>query len=104
MTASLEDWIERQYAVSARAMLRSISPVAIVKARPGFGQTIVPETGPVVASPCPPPAIPSPDYFFHWYRDSAVVIDALRLLHQDGTLGAEAAVACRRISSGSAWR
>ena len=30
---------------------------------------------------------PDPDYFFHWYRDSAVVIDALRLLFEDGSAG-----------------
>ena len=90
MTASLEDWIERQYAVSAGAMSRSISPIAIIKARPGFGQTIVPKKGSVVASPVPASYDPDPDYFFHWYRDSAVVIDALRLIHLDGTVGAEA--------------
>ena len=26
---------------------------------------------------------PDPDYFFHWYRDSALVMDALRLLRGD---------------------
>jgi glucoamylase len=30
---------------------------------------------------------PEPDYFFHWFRDSAVVIDALRLLRQSGDIG-----------------
>ena len=33
---------------------------------------------------------PDPDYFFHWFRDSAVVIDALLLLYEDGTVGPEA--------------
>jgi glucoamylase len=90
VTASLEEFIERQYAVSARSMRQSISPVGIVKARPGFGQTIVPVRGSTVASPVPASYDPDPDYFFHWYRDSAVVMDALRLLYCDGTVGEEA--------------
>jgi glucoamylase len=76
-------WIDRQYAYAARQMLRSISPVGIVKTRPGFDQTIRPAPGAVVASPIPAAYDPDPDYFFHWYRDSAIVIDALRLLHAD---------------------
>jgi glucoamylase len=90
VTASLETFIERQYAASARAMRQSISPVGVVKARPGFGQTIVPMKGSTVASPVPASYDPDPDYFFHWYRDSAVVMDALRLLYCDGTVGEEA--------------
>jgi len=78
---TLEAWIERQQAHAARHMLRSISPVDIVKARPGFGQVIRPVPGAVIASPVPAAYDPDPDYFFHWYRDSAIVIDALRLLH-----------------------
>ena len=33
-----------------------------------------------MASPVLAAYDPEPDYFFHWYRDSAVVMDALRLL------------------------
>ncbi|MGH8317837.1 MAG: glycoside hydrolase family 15 protein [Steroidobacteraceae bacterium] len=80
---TLSEWIDRQYAHAARRMLRSISPVEIVKTRPGFGQVIRPARGAVVASPVPAAYDPDPDYFFHWYRDSALVIDALRLLHAD---------------------
>ncbi len=83
-------WIERQQAHAARQMLRSISPVGIVKARPGFGQLIHPVPGAVVASPVPAAYDPDPDYFFHWYRDSAIVIDALRLLHAADPAGGEA--------------
>jgi glucoamylase len=82
-------WIDRQYAHSARQMLRSVSPVGIVKTRPGFGQTIHPLPGAVVASPVPASYDPDPDYFFHWYRDSAIIIDALRLLHAGGDTGGE---------------
>src|SRR5580658_8183150 len=79
----LEDWIERQYRHSAEAMLRSVSPVGIVKTRPGFGQIIRPSKGAIVASPVLGAYDPEPDYFFHWYRDSAVVVDALRVLAED---------------------
>jgi glucoamylase len=76
---SLAAWIEREAATAARLMLRSISPIDIVKRRPGFGQVIVPKPGSIVASPELASYDPDPDYFFHWVRDSAIVIDALRL-------------------------
>src|SRR5579863_3580418 len=80
---SLDGWIERQYRHSAGALLRSVSPLQIVKQRPGFAQTIVPHKGSIVASPVLGSYDPEPDYFFHWYRDSALVMDALRLLRAD---------------------
>jgi glucoamylase len=83
-------WLERQYFRAATAMMRSISPVDIVKTRPGFGQSIRPLRGSIVASPVLAGYDPDPDYFFHWFRDSAVVLDALRLLYQRGAVGAEA--------------
>ena len=86
---TLPAWIERQYGHAARQMLRSISPLGIVKTRPGFDQTIRPAPGAVVASPVPASYDPDPDYFFHWYRDSAIVIDALRLVHAAGQAGDE---------------
>ena len=84
---SLDQWVDRQYGRSAVGMQKSISALKVIKARPGFAQTIVPKRGSVVASPVPASYDPDPDYFFHWYRDSAVTIDALRLLAQDGTVG-----------------
>jgi glucoamylase len=78
---TLSAWIDRQSLHAARQMLRSISPLGIVKVRPGFDQVIHPVRGAVVASPVPAAYDPDPDYFFHWYRDSAIVIDALRLLY-----------------------
>jgi glucoamylase len=85
-----DQWIERQFEHSARAMLRSVSPVHLVKDRPGFGQRIHAKKGAIVASPILGAYDPDPDYFFHWFRDSAIVIDALRLLHIHARLGAEA--------------
>jgi glucoamylase len=80
---SLDGWIEAQYRHSASALQRSVSPLNIVKHRPGFAQTIVPRKGSIVASPVLGSYNPDPDYFFHWYRDSALVIDALRVLLED---------------------
>ena len=83
---TLDLWIERQYRHSAGAMMRSISPVGIVKQRPGFAQIVKPRKGSIVASPVLGAYDPEPDYFFHWYRDSAVVVDALRLLFEDASV------------------
>jgi glucoamylase len=85
----LDRWIERQYRHSAVAMLRSVSATGIVKSRPGFAQTVRPQRGSIVASPVLGAYDPEPDYFFHWLRDSAVVIDALRILFQDDALDGE---------------
>jgi glucoamylase len=84
---AFESWLERQLRHSASAMLSSISPLSIVKHRPGFGQTVRPVAGAIVASPILGAYDPDPDYFFHWFRDSAVVIDALRLLYVDRHIG-----------------
>ncbi|HEV7960570.1 MAG TPA: glycoside hydrolase family 15 protein, partial [Rhizomicrobium sp.] len=77
--SGLEAWIAKEWDHAAQMMLKSISPVGIVKERQHFGQIIVPKPGSVVASPVLAAYDPDPDYFFHWYRDSALVIDALRL-------------------------
>jgi glucoamylase len=71
-------------------LLKCISARDIVKVRPGLGQTVRPVAGSVVASPVLAAYDPDPDYFFHWFRDSAIVIDAVRLLFEAGDLGAEA--------------
>lgn len=87
---AFEAWLDAQWQHSARGMLASVSPVAVVMRRPGFGQTVRPVAGAIVASPVPGAYDPDPDYFFHWFRDSAVVVDALRLLQLDGWPGDEA--------------
>lgn len=71
-------------------MLRAISATDLVKERRSFGQTIRPTRGSVLASIELASYDPDPDYFFHWLRDSALVMDALRLLIADQSLGAEA--------------
>jgi len=87
---AFEQWLDEEYRRAIRAMLVSVSPVDIIKSRPGFGHTIHPVRGSIVASPVLADWNPEPDYFFHWFRDSAVVIDALRLLLEAGELGPEA--------------
>ena len=89
-TEPLNRWLERQYRYSAHAMLQSVSPVTLLKSRPGFGQVVRPVKGSIVASPVLAAYDPDPDYFFHWFRDSAVVVDALRLLFESGAMGEEA--------------
>jgi glucoamylase len=83
-------WIEEQHRLSAAEMLAAFSPVHLLKARPGFGQEIRAARGAIVASPVLAAYDPDPDYFFHWYRDSAIILDALRLLFEDAVLGREA--------------
>lgn len=90
MTESLEQWLEREYRHAAENMLRSVSACDIVKDRRGFGQSVRPAAGSIVASPVLASWDPDPDYFFHWFRDSAIVIDAVRLLYEAGDLGVEA--------------
>lgn len=90
MTDSLEQWLGREHVHAAAAMLRSISARDVVKERRGFGQTVRPVAGSIVASPVLASWDPDPDYFFHWFRDSALVIDAVRVLYEAGDLGAGA--------------
>ena len=70
---SLDRWIERQYRHALAAMLPSLSPVGITKTRPGFGQTVHPRTGSIVASPVlaaydPDPDRIGPPELFVWTR------------------------------------
>lgn len=84
-----QDWLARQYSLSAKALCRCISATHLVKKRPGFGQTIRAAKGSVIASPVLASYDPDPDYFFHWARDSALVVDALRTLIVADAIGAE---------------
>lgn len=90
MTETLEQWLDREYRHAATAMMTSVSAVGLAKERPGFGQSMRPAVGSIIASPVPGAYDPDPDYFFHWFRDSAVVIDAVRLLFEAGHMGDEA--------------
>ncbi len=75
----LPEWIAAEARVAATRMSGAISATDRVMERSGFGQRVIPRPGSVLASPVPAHYDPDPDYFFHWFRDSAVVIDALRV-------------------------
>jgi glucoamylase len=80
----LDDWTNKQAQFASAAILRAISATQIIKERPGFGQRLIPHLGSVLASPVPASYDPDPDYFFHWFRDSSLVIDALRVAFGQG--------------------
>ena len=82
MTLRFEQWLDDEYAHAAQCMLRSVSACDLVKERAGFGQSVRAAAGSVIASPVLASWDPDPDYFFHWFRDSAIVIDTLRLLYE----------------------
>lgn len=86
----LDLWIAEECRFAAAAMLRLISATALACDRPAFRQHIVPVKGSVLAAP--PAALPGdPDYTFHWLRDSALIMDAVRVLVETGAPGGAAA-------------
>jgi GH15 family glucan-1,4-alpha-glucosidase len=90
VTEPLEQWLAKERRHAAAEMLRCLSARDVVKVRPGLRQTVRPVAGSIVASRMLGDWNPDPDYFFHWFRDSAIVIDAVRLLYETGELGSEA--------------
>jgi glucoamylase len=76
---ALDAWIAAETRIATARMLAAISATDLITERPGFGQRVTPRPGSVLASPVPAHYDPDPDYFFHWFRDSAIVIDALRV-------------------------
>jgi glucoamylase len=79
MTLPLREWIERQAAISAAKMAGAISATGLTFRRPGFGQSVRPAKGSILASPTTD-LVDAPDYFFHWLRDGAAVMEAIRIL------------------------
>ncbi len=76
----LELWAEHQVRHCAAKLAQCISATALLRERDFFGQTVRPEKGSVLASP----TSATPDYFFHWLRDSAAVMEAVRILIRGG--------------------
>jgi glucoamylase len=68
---------------SIAAMQHAISATHLIRTREAFGQVVVPARGSVLASPAMADWNPEPDYFFHWLRDSAIVMRAVAELMQD---------------------
>ncbi len=80
----LDEWIAAEARFASVTMARAISATDLLMERSAFGQRIVPHPGSVLASPMIAHYDPDPDYFFHWFRDSAIVIDALRVALASG--------------------
>lgn len=91
----LEEWIAAEARIAAVNLARAISATDRVMERPGFAQRIIPQPGSVLASPVIARYDPDPDYFFHWFRDSAIVIDALRVALAHGYLDRSAVIRFR---------
>jgi len=86
--AALETWIaaERSSCVASLlsaasptgTVVKTIDPASVLPERRSLASarmTVVPARGAVVAAPQSRP--PAPDYFFHWVRDSALIMNAL---------------------------
>jgi glucoamylase len=87
----LERWIERQRRLSAERLLTCVSATGLARPGPRPGQVMRPARGSVLAAAQPVPGPGEPDYFFHWLRDAAIVLDALLVLWRAGRLPATAA-------------
>ena len=85
----LDDWIEQQARLSADLMERAISAIDLRRERAAFGHVVVPARGSVLASPAVADWNPEPDYFFHWVRDSAIVMRSVAELAADAPSDAE---------------
>lgn len=72
-------WIEAQRLACARAMRNACSATHLIRRREGFGWTVRPAAGSILASPRVAGWDPEPDYFHHWIRDSAIVLRAVPL-------------------------
>lgn len=83
-TLSLDEWTDAQARISAGKMAECVSATSIVKQRPGFGQTIRPAKGSVIAAIGSAHSETEPDYFFHWLRDSAAIMNAALVLIKRG--------------------
>src|SRR6516164_7732514 len=93
----LQDWIAAEARYAATRMSGAISATDLVMERVGFGQRVVPRAGSVLASPVAAHYDPDPDYFFHWFRDAAIVIDALRVALAAGYADRSAVIRLREF-------
>jgi glucoamylase len=62
---------------AVRALRSAISATHLEHTRAGFGWTVRPAVGSVLASPLQACWDPEPDYFHHWVRDAAMAIRVL---------------------------
>ena len=83
MRTDLDEWIVAQERHSIAAMEQAISATNLIRRRESFSQVVVPAKGSVLASPAIANWDPEPDYFFHWLRDSAIVMRVVAELMTD---------------------
>lgn len=70
-------WLRQKRDGAIRALRSGVSATALERVRPGFGSTVRPAAGSVLASPLFGAWDPEPDYFHHWVRDAAVAFRVL---------------------------
>ncbi|PZO86492.1 MAG: hypothetical protein DI626_06440 [Micavibrio aeruginosavorus] len=75
--SSLDHWIDRQRSLSLSHLKASLSATHLSHTRKAFAQTVRPACGSVLASPVSAHWDPEPDYFYHWVRDAAIVMNAV---------------------------
>ncbi|MBE0529827.1 MAG: glucan 1,4-alpha-glucosidase [Rhodospirillales bacterium] len=98
-TADLAEWIADHSYRCTNAMERGISATHLIRRREVFGQVVTPSVGSVLASPVIADWDPEPDYFFHWVRDSAIVMRAVAGLMGDAAGLAERGRWCRHFEN-----
>ncbi|OSP55955.1 glycoside hydrolase family 15 protein [Pseudoruegeria sp. SK021] len=74
MAAGLAPWITARRDGAIRSLRGAVSATHLERHRQGFGWTVRPVPGSILASPRMSAWDPEPDYFHHWIRDAAIVI------------------------------
>ena len=97
ISMELNQWVSVQEQLSKNFLRQSISATHLSHTRPGFSQTVFPLKGSVLASPVSALWNPEPDYFYHWVRDSAIVMNCVVEIARNEKDAAERTEWCRHI-------
>ncbi|MFD0982683.1 glycoside hydrolase family 15 protein [Tropicimonas aquimaris] len=73
------DWIAARRLAAARTLRAATSATHLERHRSGFGWTVRPAAGSILASTRIASWDPEPDYFHHWVRDAAIALRAVPL-------------------------
>ncbi|MCD8525974.1 MAG: glycoside hydrolase family 15 protein [Alphaproteobacteria bacterium] len=74
-SSDLGSWIVLQKERSKNYLAAAVSANSLSHERSVFGQRVMPIEGSVLASPVSAHWNPEPDYFYHWTRDAAIVME-----------------------------
>lgn len=77
MSRNVDAWITDRRSGAVQSLRRAVSATGLTHHRAGFGWTVRPAPGSVLASARRASWDPEPDYFHHWVRDAAVVMRVL---------------------------